>query len=133
MLFQNGQLVEGGAVEDHVGILLEGENPFFLAATHRIPHGQGFLHRGATGFVIAYRAAEQAEVATADAVVVVQAQGDQGCHVHTEDQMGLQILGEQDGVEAVDTLHDDDGGLGQLELSLTVTSTMSRVPTSPAS
>ena len=38
VLFQYGKLVKGGAVEDNVGLLLIGEDPALLTATHRIPH-----------------------------------------------------------------------------------------------
>ena len=39
VLLQYGQLVEGGAIENNVGVFLEGEDPLFFATAHRIPHG----------------------------------------------------------------------------------------------
>ena len=52
MLLQHRQLIEGGAVEDHVGIFLIGEDPPPLPPADAVPHGQGMLHRCAPGLIV---------------------------------------------------------------------------------
>lgn len=74
MLFQHCQLVEGGAVEDHVRILLEGEYPPLFALADRLPHGYGPLGGGSPGLVVPDNAADEPQVAGGDPVVVVQVQ-----------------------------------------------------------
>ena len=39
MLFQHRQFIDGGAVDDHVGVLLEGEDPPPLPPLNTVPHG----------------------------------------------------------------------------------------------
>ena len=59
VLFQHCQLVECGAVEDHVRILLEGEYPPLFTLADRLPHGYGPLGGGSTGLVVPDDAADE--------------------------------------------------------------------------
>lgn len=66
MLFQHGQLIERRAVEDHVRVLLEGEDPPLLPLLDGFPHGKGVLDRGAPGLVVPDDAAQQPQIAGGD-------------------------------------------------------------------
>ena len=63
VLFQYGDLVEGGGVEHYVGILLEGIDPSLLAGSYRLPHIEGVSHRCTTCFVVSYYSAQKPQVA----------------------------------------------------------------------
>ena len=78
VLFQHRQLIERGSVEDHIRMLLIGENPPPLSPAHTVPHGEGALHRGAAGLVVPDDAPQQTQVRGCDAVVVIQIQGSSG-------------------------------------------------------
>ena len=75
MLLEHRQLVEGGAVENHIRVFLEGENPPLLSLPDGLPHGQGPLDGGAPGFVIPDDPPEQPQVAGGNPVVIVHIEG----------------------------------------------------------
>ncbi len=115
ILFEHRRLVQRGAVEDDVGVLLEGIDPPLLAATDRIPHGEGLTDRGTAGGIVPHGAAEQAQKAGGNAVVVVQIQGQKRADIHAEDQISVEVGGQERGIEPVQTLDDDDRGIGQAQ------------------
>lgn len=116
VLFQHGQLIERRAVEDHVRVLLEGEDPPLLPLLDGFPHGKGVLDRGAPGLVVPDDAAQQPQIAGGDAVVIVQVQGQQGADIEPENPCHVHILRQHDGIQSVQPLGDDDGILFQPQL-----------------
>ena len=52
MLLQYRQLIQGGAVENHIRMLLIRENPPLLASADTVPHGKGTLYGRAPGFKV---------------------------------------------------------------------------------
>ena len=113
MLLQHRQLVEGGGIEDHISLLLEGEDPPPLAPADALPHAEGILDGGAAGLEVPDSAAQKPQVAGGNAVVVIQVQGDQGTDIEAEYTAIVDALGQQHGVQGVEALDDDDGLRGQ--------------------
>ena len=109
------QFVERGAVKDNVCILLEGENPTLLTAANRIPHRERLLNRCASCFVVAHRAAQQAQISACNAVMVIEIERQQRADVHFEHLACVQFLGEQNGIEGVESLYDNNRILAQAQ------------------
>ena len=116
MLFQHSQLIQRGAVKNHVCMLLIGENPAFFAALDGFPHGYRSLDRGASGFIIPDNSPQEAQIAGGDTVVVVQIQGKQGADIELEDFLFVHTLGNHLGIQAVNSLYNDDRILTQGKL-----------------
>ena len=109
VFFQHRQLIQRGAVENHVGILLIGENPPLFPPLDAVPHGERMLHRRPPGFVVPDDAPQEPQIAGGNAVVIVQIQWQQRADVKAENQLFVHTFREHSGVQAVKPLHDDDG------------------------
>ena len=108
MALEHRQLVKRGTVEDNVCVLLERENPSLLTATNRIPHCECLLNRCASCFKVAHGAAEQSQITTCNAVVVVEIEGQKRTDVHLKHLAYIQLLGQQNGIERVQAFYDDN-------------------------
>ena len=109
MLFQHRQLIQRGAVENHVGILLIGENPPLFPPLHAVPHGKRMLHRRTPGLVVPDNAPQEPQVTGGNPVVIVQIQGQQRADVKAENQLFVHAFRQHGGVQTVKPLHNDDG------------------------
>ena len=116
MLFQHCQFIERGAVEDHIGIFLEGEDPALLTLADAVPHGKGFLYRGIAGLIIPDGTPQQPQIAAGDPVVVIQVQSKQGTHIEPEHLALVQPFRQQHRVQAVEAFHNDHGVFIQPQL-----------------
>ena len=74
---QGSQFKEQSRVHHFVSLFLEGENPPFLAPSHRRPLANRFLRRTRPIFVVAHNAAQQAVVGSWNVVMVVEHDGRQ--------------------------------------------------------
>ena len=66
-------------------------------------------HAGSTGLVVPDNAPQQPQIAGGDAVVVVQIQRKQGAYIHPENGLRVDALRQQSRVQAVKSLHQNDG------------------------
>ena len=66
-------------------------------------------HAGSTGLVVPDNAPQQPQIAGGDAVVIVQIQGQQGADIHPENSLRVNTLRQQRRVQAVKSLHQNDG------------------------
>ena len=116
MLFQHRQLIQRGAIENHIRIFLVGENPAFFTALYRIPHGDGALDGGAPGFIVPHNPPQQTQITGGNPIVVIQVQRKQRTDIEFEHLMLRHAIGHHLGVEAVDSLHNDNGIILQPQL-----------------
>ena len=58
--------------------------------------------------MVAHGTAKQAKIARRNAIVIVEREGEQGTYIHTEDERRVKTGWKKLGVEAVDSLDDDD-------------------------
>ena len=77
LLFDDSELINHRSIEHLVGILLIGEDPFFLSCPDRRPSADGLLSGDPAVFVVAYDTPEEPVVSGGNIVVVVEQDGGQ--------------------------------------------------------
>ena len=104
---EDRQLIMEGGVEHDIRILLEGEDPFFLAGTDAGPHLKGLLRSGAAEEIIPDDAAEETYVGGADPVMVIQIQAGECGNEDLIDFVSREELRDHR-IETVYAFQDDD-------------------------
>ena len=115
MLFQHRQLIQRGAVEDHIRILLIRENPPLLSPAHAVPHGEGMLYRRAPGLIVPYDSAKQPQITGGDTVMVIQVERQQRADIKPENQGFFHIFREHCRIQSMKALHNNHGILCQCQ------------------
>ena len=114
VVFQQGDIVEGGGIEHDVGVLLEGENVAHLATAHGGPAEDVVLRRNAAGAVVPHDTAQQALVRGGAVVLLAARQGGEGGNIDIEDAVARDVR-RQGGVKGVDAFHEEHVAVLQAE------------------
>ena len=102
--FQDGNFIMKSCVQYPVGVFLIRENPACFAAANACPHSECVFHACIARFIIADKAAKQAQICRADAVMIIKVQRCKRRNIYSENRIRI-AAAEHERIEGVDAFY----------------------------